>query len=69
MASLPTLKAHKVTISCGKIGASFGREAKQAISHKVVWFWGGGALKMGVSIGSTQRLALSSANKTSKYTA
>jgi hypothetical protein len=38
MASMPTLKAHKNTISCGKIGASSGREAKQGIGYKVGWF-------------------------------
>jgi hypothetical protein len=38
MASMPPLKAHKDKISCGKLGASFGREANQGVGHKVAWF-------------------------------
>jgi hypothetical protein len=49
MASMPLLKAHKDTTSCGKIAASWGREAKQGISGKVAWFWGV-VLKGGVNL-------------------
>jgi hypothetical protein len=33
IASMPPLKAHRGTISCGKVEGSVGREAEQGIVH------------------------------------